>query len=328
VSPVTSPPGVIPLVGAVSLAVAVATIALCTWSVTRAHFTAPPGRSSTRVTLGPQPASAAKREHRPPRRVTVAEGDAILNGIAQVIPLTQPQRSLLTRMLVDAEDKIAIETPPEPTAASVAAALTESGALFGEEGSYAIIGDVRVEVTPDRVKLAGAYNGWPSMEAGKHGSTVKPGGTWSFAPVPPPATQPAAAAAAPPAPPTLREQLSDLAPRLPYYADAAASALLAILLIVSSVGLLRFSRLGRTLHLTWAWVKLPLALGAAGGYFWLVMGGSLRLPTGLTPWTQFVLKYPEFVASLLAALYALATIIVLMLPPVRRYYRRGPLPVP
>lgn len=322
----TEPPGIIAAIGFASAVVAVLTIAMCAWSATRAYYTAPPAAKRAATVAQAQ----ARASTGPPARVTVEQGDAIVDGIGLLIPLTSKHREVIKKMLVSAEGRIEVRTPPEPTAAKIAAAASDSGRLFGEEGHYAQVGQVRVEVAGERVSLSGVPASGAkvtSYGAGSSMSVEQPsGGFWSFEPAPPPpVTQPTLPlAAAPPPPPTLREQLNDLAPRLPYYGDAIVSSLLAALLLAGAVGLLHYSRRGRLLHLVWAWVKLPLALGAAAAYFWLTMGGKFQLPTGVTPWTQFILAHPEFCASLLIALYAVLVLILLNVPPVRRYFHQIP----
>jgi len=324
-SPRPNPPVSLRLLAVSSIAIAAATIALCAWSATRAYFTAPPGRAVMRSV-------AYTPIHRsPPPRVTVAQGNAILDGVAKVIPLTDKRRGMLQEALLKAEGLIEVETGPNPTADKIAAAATDSGPLFGEDGNYAVIGQVRIEVTSDRALIAGLPRNWPQMEmrggslTSAHYDTSYTSSSckWSFLPPAPPSSQPAAATPPPPPPPppTLLKQLRDVAPRLPVYGDAIVSALLAIVLLIAGIALLGYRPRGRRLHLVWAWIKLPLALAAAAAYFWMNMDGKLELAKGVTPLTRWVLEHPEFVTSALVALYALMLIIVLNLPFVRGYFR-------
>src|SRR4051794_4221254 len=107
-SPRIGPPLIVPLLGVVSLAVAVMTIALCAWSATRAYYTAPP-RTSPSAVWTPTVARST-------RRVTLEEGNAIVDGIDKVVPLSQKQRDMLTKILVSAEDHVAVEVGVQPTA--------------------------------------------------------------------------------------------------------------------------------------------------------------------------------------------------------------------
>jgi hypothetical protein len=115
-------------------------------------------------------------------------------------------------------------------------------------------------------------------------------------------------------------EIRRLAPQVLAATDAAISALLAVLLLLAGVGLWHYSRRGRRLHLWWAWLKLPLALAAVAGYYFITLGGQLQLAGGVAPITRFILGHPEFVMSLLVALYAIVTLIILLLPPLRRYF--------
>jgi len=315
-SPRVGPPVIVPLIGGASVAIAVLTIALSTWSATRAYYTKPRFSRAAQIATWTPPAYAVYST----RRVTLDEGNALLDGIAKVVLLSSAQRNLLSKVLVEAEDHVSVDLGPDPTPDKIAAAVVKSGKLFGEDGSFIEFAQVRVEVSTKRARIMGEPGDRPLIEQGSSGSTTSAGGgsqVWTFVPPPPPPLPPVTP---PPPPPTLREQLNDLAPRLPHYADALISCALAVLLLVAGVGLLNYRRRGRTLHLVWAWIKLPAALAAAAGYFWLTMHGQLNLSPGLTPWTQFVLNYPAFVTSLLAALYAAAVLVLLCLPPVRRYF--------
>ena len=322
------PPGVLRVLAATSIVVAVATVALAAFAATRAYYTAPPRPSPRRTT----PAVYA---HRPaPPRVTVAEGAAVLDGVSKVISLTPKQRDRLREALLRAEGQVKVEVGPDPTPEKIAAEARDSGKLFGEDGAYAVIGRVRVEATDERVKVAGVPGNWPMIEHSVNRTSYRvsphsPTSTWYFVPPPPdPATQraaaEAAAAAATPQRGPLELEIRRLAPHVLGATDAAISAPLAILLLVAAIGLWNFSRRARRLHLLWAALKLPLALAAAAGYFWVTLGGKLELSGGATPVTKFVLRNPEFVTSLLVALYALTVLVVLNLPNVRRYFRAPP----
>ena len=135
--------------------------------------------------------------------------------------------------------------------------MKETGKLFGEDGSFAIIGGVRVEVTKSRMLLAGEPGDWPKIEAKDSSTSFAYDQTdqmecsWNFVPPhqPPAPVVITPPPPAPPLPPTLAEQLRDLAPRLPIYADAIISGLLAILLLIAGMLTLGDRRRGRTLHL-------------------------------------------------------------------------------
>jgi hypothetical protein len=320
-SPRVGPPLIVPAIAVTSLIIAVMTIAVCVWTAARSYYTAPPRTSP------PPPRQSVELDETPvlsKRRVTLEEGNALLDGIGKVVPLSDEQRKMLSRVLVGAEDRVAVDLGPDPTPEKIAATVVKSGKLFGEDGSYIDFRHVHVEVSNRRARIAGEPGDQPLIEYQANGASTTSGGypqVWSFRPPPPP-PRAVPTPPAPPPPPTLREQLNDLAPRLPFYADAIVSTLLAVLLLVAAVGLLNYRRLGRTLHFVWAWVKLPLALGAAAAYFWLTMNATLQLPRGATPWTHFVLLRLPFLASLLVALYAIAVLVLLSLPHVRRYFRR------
>jgi hypothetical protein len=318
-TPRAQPPIILPLLGGVGIAIALMTIALRAWSVTHAYYTSEPAPKAAYHVV----ASSSTPRPQPAHRVSVPEGTAIIDGIGRAVALTKKQRDQLQEVLVACEDKIRIDAGPDPSAASIAAAVKESGPLFGEVGWWLVVGEVRVEVTDTRAKLCEASGGNTMIERRDHNDRTQYSNGWSvlsFAPPPPPPEPKAAVAAPPPPPPTLAQQLHWLAPHLTSYADSAISALLAILLVIASIGLLYYGRRGRFLALTWAWVKLPLALAALCGYFYLQMGGEFVLPRGTTPWKEFILHNPEFVASVLAALFAIAMLIMLNLPHVRRYF--------
>jgi hypothetical protein len=74
------------------------------------------------------------------------------------------------------------------------------------------------------------------------------------------------------------------------------------------------------MHLVWAWIKLPLAVGAAMAFFLVVMEGALQFPRGVAPIAKWVLTFSQLVTSLLVTLYAMLVLILLNLPGVRRYF--------
>src|SRR5437867_3741365 len=78
----TAPPLVVSIAAVMSLAVAVATIALCAWSLTHAYYMTPPAP----VHYWSPASVVSEHQTTTPRRVTVAEGDAIIDGLAQLIP--------------------------------------------------------------------------------------------------------------------------------------------------------------------------------------------------------------------------------------------------
>ena len=316
-TPRAQPPAVLPFLGAIGIAVALTTIALCAWSVTHAYYTSDAApKSAPRVM-----SSSSSPRPMPAHRVSVPEGTAIIDGIGRVVALTKKQHDQLQEVLVACEDKIRIDAGPDPSPASIAAAVKESGPLFGEIGWWLVVGDVRVEVTDTRAKLTEASGGNTMIERRDHNDRTQYSNGWSaFSFVPPPPPPKPAAPEPPSQPPTLAQQIHWLAPHLTSYVDSATSALLAILLVIASIGLLQYGRRGRFLALVWAWVKLPLALAALAGYFYLQMNGEFVLPRGATPWKEFILHNPEFVASLLAVLLAIAMLIMLNLPHVRRYF--------
>jgi hypothetical protein len=91
-APRTGPPLVLSIVGVASVISAVLGIAFAIWYATQTYYTIP---------LKPPPAQTS-RYVRPPepvaRRVTVEEGDAIIDGMALVVPINQPQRDIMKRI--------------------------------------------------------------------------------------------------------------------------------------------------------------------------------------------------------------------------------------
>jgi hypothetical protein len=216
---------------------------------------------------------------------------------------------------------IAVVTGPTPTAATIAANASESGKLFGEEGYYAVIGQVRVELTNERGLLGHARKRTPRISYSGSSSSYEHDrpDVLSFEPPPPPPANP------PPAPVASGPlTLAQATPLIVRYAIALAGVGMAVLLFVAGIALLRLSRSGRLLHLLWAWMKLPLALGAAAAYFFVVLDGQLTLSRGITPWTNAILTHPALFAPLLGAAYAVVVLIVMYLPSVRGYFRHSP----
>src|SRR2546421_6516974 len=134
----TSPPMAASIVAVLSLAVAVATVGLCAWAMTHAYYTSERRAFSS----GPYMSVTPVHSQTTLRRVTVAEGDAIIDGIGQLIPLSDNNKKMIQEVLVKAEERMIIELPPDPTPDKIAALRREAGKLFGEDGYYAVIGNV------------------------------------------------------------------------------------------------------------------------------------------------------------------------------------------
>ena len=107
--------------------------------------------------------------------------------------------------------------------------------------------------------------------------------------------------------------------------DAFLRVALAVLLIVAGVFVLRDHRLGRRLHLLWAWLRIPLAL-VSGVVSWQMMQAMFR-SMAAAPGTPFPPQSMTWVAVMsggmqvvLAWIYPIAVLIVLRTRTARTYH--------
>lgn len=108
-------------------------------------------------------------------------------------------------------------------------------------------------------------------------------------------------------------------------ADAVIRLLLAVLLIVAGVFVLRDHRLGRRLHLIWAWIKIPVSLLGAVVYWQTMSTFFASMPAGTAPGVT-----PQYMSSMMlitglvqagvACAYPLGVLIVMKTRTVRDFY--------
>lgn len=305
----TNPPAIIPFLGFFSIVIAACTFALCAYLATKTYYTAPPA-----AVAASNPGVVIWRS---PQRVSVAQGEAIVKGVGDAMDLDDVSRKRLAALLLRLKDDISFDLDNPPSAAAITARKTEEGTLFGEEGSFAVIGRIRIEFTPKRIKLE-AHPGVAYVE--EEGGTLRRyalnnANVFSFLPPPPPA---------PPIPPQKAPRpIAQLAPLLLAYSDAAISALLAILLLTAGISLLYYQRLGRTLHLTWAWIKLPVAITSAACGLALGLNQKLHLTSDVSQLARDIINHPSFFASIFSAAYALIVLAVMFFPSVRKHFEPG-----
>jgi len=107
--------------------------------------------------------------------------------------------------------------------------------------------------------------------------------------------------------------------------DAILRLALAVLLIVAGILVLRDHRLGRKLHVIWAWVKIPVALLGAIVY-WRTMSGmftSMPATPGSPVNAQFMdtmMLVGGLFQAALACAYPVGVLIVMKTRTVRDYY--------
>jgi hypothetical protein len=105
------------------------------------------------------------------------------------------------------------------------------------------------------------------------------------------------------------------------FLEGIASLLLGIYLLVSAIFTIRQARIGRKLHLIYAWIKIPLAITCGVAWCAAVSTGMPRVAGGSPPKEMFVWAIVLMLVTVLPVLYPIALLIVFATPTAKRYYQ-------
>ena len=108
--------------------------------------------------------------------------------------------------------------------------------------------------------------------------------------------------------------------------DAVLRLALAVLVILAGILVLRDHRLGRKLHLIWAWVKIPASLFAAVAYMFTMRGMFSAMPVApgspVTPqFMSTMMLLGGLMQAAIACAYPVGVLIVMKTRTVREFYR-------
>lgn len=245
-----------------------------------------------------------------PAQMEQTQRQIVTTAMSQRQALTTKRQELLDLLLQRAGDDMFPFTGQNITPASVAGSITNAGQFpdAGGNTDFFVLANGRVEIGDEFAVFSPAGAGQSVRVAASELVATPPTAT----PMPAPAT---VAFAAGPIP-------TDGA--VTYAITSVVGILLAIYLLISGIVVLRSTRRGRGLHLTYAVLKVPAAIVTGVAYMKMMMQANAAMaPAGVVaPAVGMGVLMALWIA--IACLYPIALLIVMNTHTVKDYYRNAP----
>ncbi|HMB94922.1 MAG TPA: hypothetical protein VKK61_02670, partial [Tepidisphaeraceae bacterium] len=240
-------------------------------------------------------------------RINSQQRRVVMNALSGQLQLSQARQAMLDKLLMQAGDQMFSSS--QLTEAMVSADVSQSGRLPGVNGEagndYFIITSGRIEIADDhavfspiRGDTVRVYSDPMATQSAVVTSTVTYSATTMISP-----------------------KFAPNAPAMLYGIESLLHLLLALLLLVGGIVVLASTGRGRGLHLTYAWIKIPLAILTAITYVWMRNTSSGLWTVGpVTLMGTSLIVVWSILEAFAACIYPVALLLVMRSATARDYY--------